>query len=279
MKMASSGIPGLDEVLGGGFPASSLITISGPTGCGKTTFGMQFILSSKEPGIYIAIEDSKRDLINQFGSMGWDLEDAEKRGELIILDYPVNEVDQLVSRRGSIQEIINSTGAKKVVIDTIMPVALYYKDEEERKKGFLELVDNIRGWGVTTLIIANASSYRELPKTDYEIERYTHGWINLYYEYDEKTDSRVRKLEVLKMKGANHSTKRYPFILDSNGIRLLSTPADLSKVREIVKKIAQREKEAEKEEEEIRGEKGKKERKKTLKFKLKRGVPKRREEG
>ncbi len=274
MKLISSGIPGLDEVLGGGFPASSIITISGPTGCGKTTFGMQFILSSKEPGIYIAIEDSKRDLINQFGSMGWDLEDAEKEGELIILDYPVNEVDQLVSRRGSLQEIINTTGAKKVVIDSIMPVALYYKDEEERKKGFLELVDNIRRWGVTTLIIANASSYRELPKSDYEIERYTHGWINLYYEYDEKTDSRVRKLEVLKMKGANHSTKRYPFILDSNGIRLLSTPANLSKVREIVKKIAQREKEGKKE-----GGEGKKEKKKTLKFKLKRGVPKRREEG
>ncbi len=43
-KFVKSGIPGLDKVLGGGFLEGSVVTVGGPTGCGKSTFAMQFFV-------------------------------------------------------------------------------------------------------------------------------------------------------------------------------------------------------------------------------------------
>ncbi len=242
MKLLKTGIPGLDEILGGGFPEKSIITIGGPTGSGRSTFGLQFIINSKDPGLYISIEESKRDFLFNMSGYVWDLNTAQKNKKLVILDYPVTEVDQILDNSSALQEIIRATGAKRVVVDSIMPLALKYEGEDARNRGFLKLIKNIREWGTTTLILANSNKgTNQLPHTDYKIENFTDGWINLYYEYDEKIDSRIRKIEVLKMKGIHHSTKRYFFELDELGIRIktLKKSSD-KKVREIVKKVVKK---------------------------------------
>ena len=61
-ELAKTGIPGLDAVTGGGIPRAAIVTLSGPTGSGKTTFGMQFLVEGaskyKEPGLFISIEET-----------------------------------------------------------------------------------------------------------------------------------------------------------------------------------------------------------------------------
>ena len=92
--MIKSGIPGLDNILGGGFLDGSITTVSGPTGSGRSTFALQFILESNSPGLYISIEESKKDLFFHMSGYKWDLEKAEEERRLVILDYPIYEVDQ-----------------------------------------------------------------------------------------------------------------------------------------------------------------------------------------
>jgi len=227
-EIVKSGIPGLDKVLGGGLLHGSVITLSGPTGCGKSTFAMQFlvkgILESKEPGIYIAIEESKDAMYFHMSGYKWDLDKLEKSRQLVFLDYPVYEVDQFLNQYSAIQEIINSTGARRVVIDSIMPVALYFPNDDERKKGFLKLIDNIRKWDATTLIVSedtNATTADVLPSTKYGIETFTDGWIHIYSLFSAKTRERERALEVLKMKGISHSAKIHPAKMDSNGFSIM----------------------------------------------------------
>ncbi len=220
MRLIKSGIPGLDKILGGGFLEGSIVTLSGPTGSGKSTMALQFILESEAPGLYISIEESKKDFFFHMSGYKWDLQEAEQNRRLIILDYPIYEVDQVLNQYSAIQEIIQTTGVKRVVIDSIMPIALHFPNEDERKKGFLKLIDNMRKWGVTTLIIAQdraSENWKRLPYTSFEIENYTDGWINLYYQYDEKKEERCRSVEVLKMKGVEHSTRNYPSQMDTNG--------------------------------------------------------------
>jgi len=226
-EIIESGIPGLDKLLGGGFLHGSVITLSGPTGCGKSTLAMQFlvngILDYGEPGIYIAIEESRESMRFHMSGYSWDLDSLEKSKELVFLDYPVYEVDQFLDQYSAIQEIINSTGARRVVIDSIMPVALFFKGDDERKKGFLKLIDNIRKWDTTTLIVSedtNATDLGALPETKYGIETYTDGWIHIYSTFDAKKKERTKAIEILKMKGINHSKKIHSAVITDDGFRV-----------------------------------------------------------
>lgn len=223
-EIVKTGIPGLDKLLGGGILHGSVVTLSGPTGCGKSTFAMQFLVEGAlkygEPGIYIAIEESKESMRFHMSGYAWDLDKLEKSKKLIFLDYPVYEVDQFLNQYSAIQEIINSTGARRVVVDSIMPVALYFKDEDERKKGFLRFIDNIRKWDTITLIVSedtSATTQDVLPETKYGVETFTDGWIHIYSMFDPKKRERTKAIEILKMKGINHSKKIHATKIDKNG--------------------------------------------------------------
>lgn len=226
-KIVKSGIPGMDEVLGGGFLDGHVVTLSGPTGCGKSTLAMQFLYNGitkyKEPGLYIAIEESKESMEFHMSGYTWDLQKAEKERKLIFLDYPVYEIDQFLNQYSAVQEIIQTTGVKRVVIDSVMPVALYFSKDEERKKGFLKLIDNIRKWETTTIIVSEdtpASTQDVLPDTRYGIESFTDAWVHIYSLFDPKKKERVRALEVLKMKGMHHSSRIHQAKVDKTGFTI-----------------------------------------------------------
>lgn len=227
-KFVKSGIPGLDEVLGGGILEGSIVTVSGPTGSGKSTFAAQFIHNgakeSDEPGLYISIEESRRDFFFHMGGFEMDFAALERDRKFILLDYPIHEVDQIINQSASIQEIINSTGVRRVVIDSVMPIALYFKTDEERKKGFLKFIENLRKWNVTTLIVSEDLKIHSgsRPSSEFGVESFTDGWINLFYRYDDKTMERSRCVEVVKMKGVPHSSRAYPVKLSSKGFEVAS---------------------------------------------------------
>lgn len=228
-RFVKSGIPGLDKLLGGGFLEGSVVTVGGPTGCGKSTLAMQFLYNGaiqyNEPGLYISIEESKETMLFHMSGYTWDIKSAEKEKKIIFLDYPIYEVDQFMDQYSAIQEIITSGGIKRTVVDSIMPVALFFKHDDERKKGFLKLVDNIRKWGTTTLIVsedAKPAGFDTLPTTRYEIESFTDGWLNIYYKYSPEQERRVRFVEVLKMKGILHTAKPFPAEVGPEGFNIKS---------------------------------------------------------
>lgn len=225
MKRIKTGIEGLDEKLGDGLPEGSISIVSGPTGSGRTTFGLQFLVNGAEKenevGLYICIEDSKNLIFKFTNFKGWDLELLEKEKKVVFLDYPPHEVDQFLSSNSAIGELIQKLGVQRLIIDSVMPIALIFSDEDERRKGFLKLIENIRKLGVTTLIIAQdspQSTQDMLPRTIYGIESLSDGWIHLCYSQEKTT--RNRYLEILKMKGTAHSIKRIPFEINDEGICL-----------------------------------------------------------
>ncbi|MGY8913898.1 MAG: ATPase domain-containing protein, partial [Flavobacteriales bacterium] len=72
----STGIAGLDEITYGGFPEGRPILICGSAGCGKTMFGVQFlvngIIDHDEPGVLMSFEESRSDLVKNVQSLGFD---------------------------------------------------------------------------------------------------------------------------------------------------------------------------------------------------------------
>jgi len=225
VERINSGIDGLDAFLGGGYIRSSSITVSGPTGSGKSTFGMQFLLGGVErgeKGIYISLEEDKRTFLRNASGYRWNTTKLEREQKLYILDYPLGETDQLIEKNSAVEELIFTTGAERIVIDSIRPLAVRFNNEEERMRVFLRLMQNLRRWDVTALVITedlHPTTFNVIPETKYGIESLTDVWIHLYYLYEK--GKRKRVMEILKMKGTHHHRGLIPFEIREDGIVLI----------------------------------------------------------
>src|SRR5437899_12633622 len=85
----STGVPGLDDMLEGGFPTGSLITLAGRPGTGKTIFGSQFLYQgareSGEPGMYVSMLEGRKAYFRNMNRLGLDLLPPEKKDLLLFV--------------------------------------------------------------------------------------------------------------------------------------------------------------------------------------------------
>jgi circadian clock protein KaiC len=226
--VCKTGISGLDRMLGKGLPEGSISTISGPTGSGKSTLALQFLVNGAqkygETGLYVAIEDSRDLIYKHMSYSGWNMDKLEESKKLLFLDYPPHEVDQFLKQNSAVGELIETMGVTRLVIDSIMPIALLFSNEDDRKKGFLQVINNVRKWKTTTLIVSEEQPTHpgaSLPRTNYGIETLSDGWIHMSYDLGKKSE-RTRGVEVLKMKGANPLMKKFPLAIKNTGISVSS---------------------------------------------------------
>ncbi len=223
MRITKTGISKLDEMLGGGLPKYSLTTVSGPAGSGKSILATQFLVNGirefTEPGMYIVLEENKDIYLSSMEKFNFNLVDLIRDGLLTIIEFPQHEVNQLFIPTNPLKELIEQYGTSRVVIDSIMPIAIAFDNNIERQRAFLQLVSNIRKWYTTTIIISENISRTtdiSMPYTNYGIENLSQAWIHLYFEKTRR--GRERFLEVLKVKGMSHSTKITKFKITEEGI-------------------------------------------------------------
>src|ERR1700683_2557546 len=90
LAKAPTGIGGLDEITFGGLPKGRPTLVCGSAGCGKTLFAMEFWVRGatqfKERGVFVAFEENAADLAKNVASLGFDLEELQRR-DLIRIDH------------------------------------------------------------------------------------------------------------------------------------------------------------------------------------------------
>lgn len=98
LPKAPTGIQGLDEITGGGLPKGRPTLVCGGAGCGKTLLAMEFLVRGAtqfdEPGVFMAFEETAKDLTQNVASLGFDLEDLVARKK-IALDFVYVERDEI----------------------------------------------------------------------------------------------------------------------------------------------------------------------------------------
>ena len=100
LPKSPTGIPGMDEITGGGLPQGRPTLVAGGAGCGKTLFAMEFLVRGAmehgEPGVFMSFEESGEELAKNVASLGFDLHDLEGRGLLRIDHVHVdrNEIEE-----------------------------------------------------------------------------------------------------------------------------------------------------------------------------------------
>ncbi|MDO9451424.1 MAG: circadian clock protein KaiC [Stagnimonas sp.] len=223
-----TGIRGLDEITGGGLPRGRPSLVCGNAGCGKTILGMEFLVHGArdfgEPGVFMSFEEGTEELEKNFASLGVDLQQMVKGGQLSI-DYVHIErseieetgeydLDGLFVRLGY---AIDSIGAKRVVLDTIEALFTGFTNTAILRAELRRLFRWLKEKGVTAVITGERGD-RML--TRHGLEEYVADCVILL---DLRVDQQVatRRLRVVKYRGTTHGTDEYPFLIDERGISIL----------------------------------------------------------
>src|ERR1700750_1070539 len=90
LEKVPTGINGFDEITGGGFPAGRPTLVCGSAGCGKSLFGLEFLIRGAtqydEPGVLMTFEETEDDIRKNVASLGFDVEKLVAQKKLFI-DY------------------------------------------------------------------------------------------------------------------------------------------------------------------------------------------------
>lgn len=163
LEKSLTGIKGLDEITLGGLPTGRPTLVCGVAGCGKTFLAMEFLvrgaLEYGEPGVFVAFEENREELAKNFASLGFDLAHMQA-GKKIIVDHVRIErseievtgeydLEGLFVRLGY---LIDSIGAKRVVLDTIEALFAGLPNEMILRAELRRLFRWLKGKGVTAVI-------------------------------------------------------------------------------------------------------------------------------
>jgi circadian clock protein KaiC len=223
-----TGIQGFDEITGGGLPAGRPTLVCGGAGCGKTLFGMEFLVRGtiqfNEPGVFMSFEETNEELTKNVASLGFDLEDLIKHKKIVL--------DHVHIERSEIEETgeydleglfvrlnyaIDSIGAKRVVLDTIESLFAGLPNQLILRAELRRLFRWLKNKGVTSIITGERG---EETLTRQGLEEYVSDCvIMLDHRVTEQTST--RRLRVVKYRGSMHGTNEYPFLIDENGFSVL----------------------------------------------------------
>ncbi len=121
MQREKTGIKGIDEMLGGGFPAHSIIGVSGPPGVGKSIFALHFLLEGARRGqksVYINLEEPQSNvqrMIDEF-SFSKEFNGYVTENQIIIKCFTYAEYEKV--QKDLLQKIHDDPEVKRLVIDT-----------------------------------------------------------------------------------------------------------------------------------------------------------------
>ena len=218
IKRAPTGVPGMDEILFGGIPESSLVLLAGTCGTGKTTFGFQFLLEGAkrgEPGVYISLEEEPERLVRDARRIGLDIKGYVDDGTIQVIRPELYRYDSLVNE---IETSIHRTKAKRLVIDSITILGSYFRDPFELRRNILDMNRLLKRLNVTTLAVSEIEEGSE-KLSRFGVEEFSvDGVIILYYIKHGNTF--IRAVSVRKMRSSNHSMKIHPIVIRDGGIEV-----------------------------------------------------------
>jgi len=212
-----SGIPGLDELIEGGFVKGSVNLIAGSTGTCKTIFCSQFIwhgLQKGERGLYITLEQSEEDVKAEGLQFGMDFDKYIKQKKCVIeYTYPKSFSDLVSEVLGRIKEV----NATRFVLDAVTLLGFYMEGTEKLRDKVFTLFQKLKAMGVTALVVSEIpEDSKSLSKFGFE-EFVADSVIILHYlEY--AAGGTPRSIIIRKMRRTNHSVDIYPFEITGKGI-------------------------------------------------------------
>lgn len=216
----SSGVPQLDEMLGGaGFYRGSTILLSGSPGTGKTSLCGHFAQAAVERGekvLYFAFEEPRQQLFRNLRSIGLDLEQAAQTGRLVFhASRP--SVQGLEAHLATITRLVDEFRPDVAIFDPFSNLS-DVGTLREAQSMMLRLLSRMKARGTTLMLVNLTSPEEQQETTAINISSVVDTWILL--RDLEMGGERNRAIYVLKSRGMKHSHQIREFLLTDQGIQL-----------------------------------------------------------
>lgn len=221
-------IQGLDEITGGGLPKGRTTLVCGGAGCGKTLFGMEFLvrgaINYNEPGVFFSFEETEKELIENVASLGFDLDNLIAKKKIILehIQFDRSEMERsadfdLKALFIKIHQAIESIGARRVVLDTIEFLFSALPNSGILRAELRRLFRWLKKKGVTTILTGERG---DGTLTRQGMEEYVSDCVILL-DHRVSDQSSIRRLRIVKYRGSTHGTNEYPFSIDEDGFSVL----------------------------------------------------------
>jgi circadian clock protein KaiC len=221
LQYVSSGIAGLDDMLGGGIIAGTALLVSGPAGSGKSTVAIQFLaegIRQGEAGVLAMFEETPLKYLEQARGLDIDLEEMSRANKLRqVYVRPLDlSVDEILYE---IQTAVREVGAKRVVIDSLtgLEIALASTFEQDFRESLYRLIGALTGDGITIMMtVENNDDYTELRFSPHAVSFMTNDIVLQRYV---EIDSQLKRImAVIKTRSRKHSEDIRQYEVTSRGI-------------------------------------------------------------
>jgi circadian clock protein KaiC len=223
-ERASTGIVGLDEILGGGLPTRHLYLLDGEPGTGKTTLALQFLLAGAAQGargLYVTLSESRAELTEVASSHGWSIE------QLAIFELAPDEADgadegytifhpaevELQQTMDAVLAAVDESGATLVVLDSLSEMRLLARDALRFRRQILTLKQFFARRQCTVLLLDDKTA----PEGDLQLHSLAHGVIALEHVALDYGSER-RRLQVTKLRGLRFQGGYHDFRICTGGL-------------------------------------------------------------
>ncbi len=228
-----TGIQGIDHILNGGIPRGNTVLVSGSVGTGKTSICIEFLVRGAlygEPSLYLSVtEPTDKLLRNVIPFDFWD-DKLVRQGKLQFVDLPKVyeklgiDKDELSLEEGrrltdEIVGLVEEGHIRRLVLDSGTSVAYRLKEQERIRDFFLRLGQSLSAKMCTSLLVAEV-----MPQTEgysrFGVEEAIADGVIVTANLERRGDL-LRTLQVVKMRGTQHSRAKYVLDLTTSGVLLV----------------------------------------------------------
>jgi circadian clock protein KaiC len=229
LEKAPTGIPGLDQITGGGLPLGRVTLVAGGAGAGKTLLGLNFLVAGArqygDPGVLMTFEESAAKVALNVRSLGFDLDELQRSGLLAVLAFRVDPSEMVAVGEfdfeplfAILDDAIRRVGAKRVVLDTIEVLFGAFGDDTIVRSELSRLMRWLEERGVTVVLTGERGNGSAL--TRHGIEEYVTDCV-IVLDHRVSAEISTRRLRVVKYRGSAHGTNEYPFLISARGVTVL----------------------------------------------------------